>query len=136
MRAMPTPFPELLYLSLLAPFILRATAGIIFATVGFEQLKYRNEIASHLTPWLGNLAGTAVLTVAALEIFVAASLLPGYLTQVGALIGAVLAFKLALFKKRLGDLAPYSRAAYILLFAICLSLIVSGAGAYAIDYPL
>ena len=60
----------------------------------------------------------------------------GYYTQIAALLGAIGAFKAFLFTKRYPEIIPFSRSTYILLIAILLSLLLTGAGAIAFDLRL
>src|SRR3989344_279576 len=102
------PFPELLMYSLLGPFILRVVVGLIFIDLGF--LKFRSEkerwLASFETLRLRP-ADLLLPIYALLQIVGGALLVIGLWTQVAALI-----------------------------FIISLSLLLTGAGTYAIDIPL
>ena len=131
------PFPDLLDFSLVAPAILRLVVGLIFLNLGI--LKLRREKGR----WLRSLttlrlkpARTLVALFALIEIVGGAMLLVGFLTQIAALVLAL--FVLAELIVEL--LAPEALARtlpfYLLLFAISLSLLFSGAGFFAFDVPL
>ena len=76
-----------------------------------------------------------VLT-ALVELIVGGALIAGAYTQLAAIAGAMLALKYFIWKRRYPHFFPLSRSASALLFVICLSLIVTGAGAFAMDLPL
>lgn len=131
------PFPGLLDFALVAPAILRFTVALIFLNLGALKLRQENG------RWLRSLTtlrlkpARGLLTLfAIIEIAGGAMLLAGFLTQVAALVLAL--FVLAEFIIEL--LAPEALARtlpfYLLLFAISLSLLFSGAGFFALDLPL
>lgn len=64
------------------------------------------------------------------------ALLIGFLTQVAALVGMCITLLLLYARKRYSVIAEESAACYVLIIAMCLSLLLSGAGAIAIDIPL
>lgn len=107
-------FPDLL-LPFLAPTLLRMGAAVAFAAIAFYHWK-RADTPTWRT-WL----------FVALHGGVAAGLAFGYYTQVAALAGIALAARHAWCA---------NRAAGLLLALVCLSLFVSGAGAFAFDLPL
>jgi uncharacterized membrane protein YphA (DoxX/SURF4 family) len=116
------PFPQLLVYSTMAPLILRIVLGLIFVDLGWIKLRTRRLS-------LPSLLGL-------LEVIGAIMLIVGFYTQIAALgfliltgIELYIEWKDAAVLK--GDLVFY-----ILLFAISLSLLLTGAGAYAKDIPL
>jgi putative oxidoreductase len=130
-------FPTLLTYSFVAPTILRAVVGLIFLDLGLLKFKGERErwIASfealHLKPsgFLVQLLGVIEL-VGGLFIFI------GLYTQVSAIVLGVFTtlemyaeYKDALLLKR-------NFTFYLLILAILVSLIFTGAGAYAFDIPL
>jgi hypothetical protein len=60
----------------------------------------------------------------------------GLWTQAAAIVGILLSLKHGLAPRKYSAIIPLSRAAFLLLFVICLSLLVTGAGALAFDLPL
>lgn len=131
------PFPELLNYALLAPFLLRVLLGLIFLDLG--MLKFRTEkarwIASfetlHIRP-----ADLFVLLYASLQVLGAALLFLGLWTQVAALF-FVLSTGAELFvETRAQSVLKRDYTFYLTLFVISLSLLLTGAGAYAFDIPL
>jgi uncharacterized membrane protein YphA (DoxX/SURF4 family) len=132
------PFPEILFLDPLAPFILRTAVGIIFLLIGYSHLtKERREgIASDLRLKWGATGTFFIWVIGIAEILSGLSLILGLLTQIGALVGGIISIKLLWLRKTYTKIAPHSSAFYTLLFIVCLSLLFTGAGAFAFDLPL
>lgn len=107
-------FPELLFLSLFAPFIFRVTLAILFG----------------LASWVRFKKGLFVLSIA--EALVAILLFIGAWTQLAAL-GALVLLGIYLYSQ---SLAPYTRSTLLLALPIAFSLLITGAGAFAFDLPL
>ena len=131
------PFPELLTYSLLAPFILRLIAGLIFIDLGV--LAFKNEKKR----WLASLSTLkvpnpklAIKIFGGIEIIGGIMLLIGFYTQVAALVLALLTFAESYIEYKQPEVLKRNFVFYIMLLAIILSLLFSGAGAFAIDLPL
>jgi uncharacterized membrane protein YphA (DoxX/SURF4 family) len=77
-----------------------------------------------------------VALLATIEIVSGAFLVVGYLTQIAALVMAVILFAEAYVELRDGALLKRDIVFYILLLVICISLIFTGAGVFAFDLPL
>lgn len=130
-------FPTLLNYALLAPFILRVVLGLIFLDLGF--LKFRSEkkgwIASfetlHLRP-----ADLFVVLYGALQIIGGLLLLVGLWTQGVALMFALFTGVEFYIEWGAREVLKRDLVFYLLLFTISISLLLTGAGAYAIDLPL
>ena len=131
------PFPELLNYSLLAPFVLRVVLGLIFLDVG--ALKFRSEkarwIASFNTLGLRP-ADFFVPLYGLLQIVGGLMLLLGLWTQVAALGFALFTFAELYVEWEAGDVLKRDLTFYLLVFVISLSLLITGAGAFAFDIPL
>ena len=130
-------FPSLLIFGIFAPFILRVAVGVYLFYTGWrhfggEQESITKEIARKVGPY----AKPVALFTALVEIVVGLSLIAGFLTQVAALIGMVYALKMIWFKKDCPVLVKHERVFYVILFVILLSLLLTGAGAPAVDLPL
>lgn len=123
-----TIFPDLLTFSFFAPTILRVFAGAFFIYGALALVKRTRVHVSESKP----IAWYFVVA----ETFIGASLLVGAWTQIGALLGFFFSLKLMYFANKKPHLAPESGFAYFLLAGICLSLLVSTAGAFAFDLPL
>jgi len=133
-----TLFPELLTFGILASFILRLVVGFYFLNEGFTNLgtERRKACSTLLKLEWGFLGSISVWMFGILEVFVGLSLVFGLFTQVGAIIALIIALKLFVIRERYPMIAQESNMFYVLLIAISLSLLFSGAGAFAIDLPL
>ena len=130
-------FPDLLTLSQLSPLILRVVLGFIAINLGFLKLG-KEQIA-----WLElfetiNIHPTKFFLklFAFIEIVGGLMLIVGAYTQITAIVFAILFFCEAVLDYRESELEERDLTFYILVFAISLSLIFLGAGAFAIDLPL
>ena len=131
------PFPDLLTYSLLAPFIIRVVAGLVFVNLG--ALDFKNEKNS----WRISLntlrvpnPSLAVKILGAIEIAGGVMLLFGFYTQVAALILGLLTLAEIYVEYRDPAILKRNFVFYLLILSILLSLLLSGAGAFAIDLPL
>lgn len=133
------PFPDLLILGLLAPFVLRLALGGLFLWSARQHLlpemHERIGVAFRGAAW--NIFGARIAWYyAAAEVIIGTMFILGFLMQIAALLGIVAALKSMLFRKRYPVLAEQSIAHHTLVIAVCVSLMLSGAGAIAIDLPL
>lgn len=128
-------FPQLFYLSFFIPALLRVAVAIIFFLIAWHTYTRRDELAEVQLPVVGKAAWAAWFAVV-VEAAIGLCLLLGYYTQLAAAVGALAALKFFILKRRIGGYAPISRTASFLLLIICLTLIISGAGAFALDVPL
>ncbi len=129
-------FPDLLIYGILAPTLIRISLGSALLYLGVEHVRSRKEIAHVLLPLMGKSAKGAGVFLAAIEIVAGMLLVVGAWTQIAALVAALLALKSLFIKRSLHSLCPLSRASYLLLLIMTLSLLLSGAGAFAFDLPL
>ena len=130
------PFPDLLVLSLLAPFILRIAVGIIFLNSGYARAKkdYVN-IAEVSAKPIWSPSNILIMWFGILEILIGLSLLFGFLTQIGALLGIFISGFILSGRGRV-SYATQPQVFYVVILSVCLSLMLSGAGALALDLPL
>lgn len=129
-------FPDLLWLGIFAPFILRIALGLILFLTSFHQLVDRRRASTDrfLKAWPKH-GYTILWTVSVIEIVLGLSLVAGMYTQVTALLTALLSVLALLSRKyRLATLRDI--LFYTLMLAISLSLVITGAGAFAFDIPL
>ena len=110
-------FPQILFLAPLAAFVIRLALALLFA---YSSWKHASAASSLLRFF------------ALLEIAVAAALVAGASTQLVALVAALL-LAASFFR---ADLAVSTRTATLLALAMCASLFLTGAGAFAVDLPL
>lgn len=131
------PFPELLAFSLFGPLILRILLGLIFIDLGF--LKFRGEKERWLASFetLGLYPTDLFLPLyALLQIIGGLLLLLGLWTQVVAMVFAIFSGLELYVEWKARDILKRDMVFYLLIFTISLSLLLTGAGAYAIDIPL
>ncbi len=131
------PFPSLLTYSTLAPFILRLVLAFIVLDLGFlkfgkEKLRWLASFeALHLKPvdiWLKVLA--------LVDVVGGIMLLVGWYTQIAALAFVILFGAEFYVEWKEGPILRRDLTFYFLVLAISISLLLSGAGAYAFDIPL
>ncbi len=130
-------FPELLTLEPLAPLILRVALGLIVMNIGY--LKWKSEGPQFKIFFEAlNLPNkdSVIKGFGLLEVIVGLSLFVGIFTQLAALI-LVLISGIELFAEyKESSLVKRDIVFYILVFAISLSLLFTGAGAFSFDLPL
>lgn len=110
-------FPELLFLSPLAPFLIRVALGVLFAFTAWTHVQ-RQDLASRI--------------LSILEFAIAAALITGAWTQPAALLGGIVT-AVWFFQP---TSRVFARSTVLLALIMSLSLIVTGAGAFAFDLPL
>lgn len=131
------PFPELLYLSFFAPTLLRVAAAICIGYTAYYIFKRRDAATEVDLPIIGKPAMFLVWFVVGVNMLVAIALFFGYGTQIAAIVGGLIALKYGFFlPKRIQNIVPLSRGGYLLVFIICMSLLISGAGQLAMDIRL
>ena len=136
-KAMLNPFPELLMYSSFGPLILRVILGLIFIDLGI--LKFRGEKEGWLASFetLGLRPTNLFLPLyALLQIIGGVFLLIGLWTQVAALTFVIFSGIELYVEWQVREILKRDMVFYLLIFVISLSLLVTGAGAYAIDIPL
>lgn len=130
-------FPSLMTYSLLSPFILRVVVGIIALDLGYLKLGKENRSwkelfeVIHFRP-----AKFFVWLLAIIEIIGGIMLILGAYTQVVAIIFSVAFFCESVIEHREEALEKRNLPFYILMLVICVSLIFTGAGAFALDSAL
>jgi|TARA_B100000315_G_C14461435_1_gene533920 uncharacterized membrane protein YphA (DoxX/SURF4 family) len=111
--------------------------GIILLSDGYSYFtKNKSRIADDMSKSFGNFGRYAYLYVGGAEIIIGLALIGGYFTQVAALLGIILILKIFYMKKKAPSLSLHENMSYILMLAVLASLLVTGAGAFAIDLPL
>ncbi|TSC84514.1 MAG: putative oxidoreductase [Parcubacteria group bacterium Gr01-1014_17] len=130
-------FPDLLAFGLFAPFLLRATLGLVFISFGkFKLGRGRTEKTAFFES-LGWKPGSYVAaTLGIIEIAVGVLLLIGLYTQIAALVAAIISLGALILKRKTTNGIESSSGFLTLLCIISLSLLVSGAGFFAFDFPL
>jgi len=128
-------FPELLFLSPLAPTLIRFGAGVVLLLLAWDHFERRNELAGERYLVVGGGMWIPVIT-AIVECGIALALLFGAYTQVAAILAAAAALKQFVWHYQYPRFFTLSRTSSALLFVMALSLIFTGAGAFAFDLPL
>ncbi|MBN2093982.1 MAG: DoxX family protein [Candidatus Zambryskibacteria bacterium] len=130
-------FPELLTYSFFAPFILRIVAGLVFIDLGI--LIFKGEKAT----WINSFRTLripkpelAAKILGIVEIIGGAMLIIGLYTQIVVLILAVIIFAAGYIEYHRPEILKRDLIFYVMLLVILLSLLLTGAGAFAFDLPL
>lgn len=110
-------FPSLLFLAPFSAFLIRIALGLVFIFAGWKHIAREEK-------------GPRVLS--AFEFATAVSLASGAWTQVGALLGIIVAF----LWLTLPHYRVISKIAVMLSLVMCISLLVTGGGVIAFDLPL
>jgi len=118
-------FPSFLTYQLAGPLIIRLVLGTSLIYAGYQKIRDRGQSSgsnSRIYGWV--------------EIVISVFLIIGLFTQLAALLNAIiLVIKLA-FKAKEGKLLSDGVNYYILLLAMCISLMLTGPGFWAFDLPL
>lgn len=132
-----SPFPVLLSFGLLAPFLIRVLLGIFFVRYGWFKIgKGRGEKIVFFEKAGLHPGNIFVLISGITEIVGGIMLILGLYTQVAAIVLSLIIFGAVIIKFRRPTILTADMDFYILLFATTLSLLFSGAGAFAFDLPL
>ena len=129
-------FPQLLFLAPLGTTLVRIAAGICVLYIGYRVVTEKDLYAQEHFPIVGHPAAWMLWIAAVITLVTGALITIGLYTQGAAILGALIGIKIAIFNRRYAALMPISASAALLLTAICLSLLISGAGAFAFDLPL
>lgn len=130
-------FPNLLILGLLAPTILRITAGLLFARFGLLKLTKDKQSKIMFFETIGLRPAIFWLwLVALIEIISGLFIFAGFLTQISSIIAGIIMFISIVIKIIKPKALPNTLDFYILFFVVFISLILSGAGLFAFDMPL
>ena len=130
------PFPELLFLSLFAPFFLRVGLGLTLFFTSFYQLVEKKADAQRrfVSEW-PKMGVRYLWIVGVSEVIIGLSLVAGLWVQYFALLSAVVS-GIAIFSRKFHRATNRHMTFFVLVFAMSLSLIVTGAGKFALDAPL
>lgn len=121
--------------SIFAPTLLRVAVAIAFLYGAYAQFHRFDELSRVRLPLVGG--GAWIITCSIfIHAIVGGMLLLGYYTQIAALVGAVGALKGIAYAKRYPRLFVFCRLEYFYIAVICLSLLLTGAGALAFDIRL
>jgi uncharacterized membrane protein YphA (DoxX/SURF4 family) len=129
-------FPGILYLAPFSATILRFGAGICFIYIGYSLLVRRRELAAIRLPIIGHPPVWLICVAGLITVLDGIALFVGYGTQLAAIVGMLIALKHLSLYGRWSAVRPFERSTYALLFLICLTLLISGAGPLGFDLPL
>jgi hypothetical protein len=110
-------FPELLFLSPFAAFLIRIALAAVFGWSALSRIRH---------------GGALLKAFGVIDALLAAAFLVGFSTQLAAIIGAICTAAW-LIKT---DWNPYPKSTAALALVMCASLLVLGAGPFAFDLPL
>ena len=119
-------FPSILFLAPLGAVVIRVSVASLFALAAYNRFRFP----------VHGIEGTVSLfayTIGVFETLSALSLAVGYWAQPGALL-AMITLATWFFMGR--PTRAYPLTTVILMFAICVSILVTGPGAFAFDLPL
>ena len=130
------PFPELLWLSIMVPFILRLTLGGVFLFEGYKRLVIKRDQFLSLFKERWTQKGGALLWIfGVLEILIGGLFIVGLYTQIAALFAIIIVLA-AVFVRHGSLFLVRGKMVQLFIFVISLSLLLSGAGPFAFDLPL
>ena len=118
-------FPYLLSYQQISPFLIRIALGVTLAYFGYRKMMGQGESSGSNSKIYG-----------AIEIIIAFFLIIGLWTQLAALLNAVILLIKLGWKIKEGKFLTDGVNYYILLLVMAISLIFTGPGFLAIDYPL
>ncbi|MGB8815920.1 MAG: DoxX family membrane protein [Minisyncoccia bacterium] len=130
-------FPDLLTYSMFAPLILRAVLGLIMINLGFLKFGAEKERWGNLFDFTGLRPSLWFVKIFALvEIIGGLMLIAGIYIQIVALVFILITLSELILELEEEVLIKRNFPFYLLLFTISVSLIFSGAGAFAFDLHL
>lgn len=124
------------YLALLAYFVLRFGAGIILIHLALRCYNNRHNMAACVHDTFQSIAYPSVVLLIVGKLSIGLLFLLGFYTQYAAIALILMSFDL-IFTRRIfasNDLPP--RIFYVLLLFVGISLLITGAGAFAVDLPI
>ncbi len=132
-----TLFPELLSFSLFSPLLLRIASGVLIYHIGHATItkSYRG-LDSLVPPQYARYTLSISRIVGGIFCVGGISIGIGLFTQGVAMLFAVLLSFFFTLGYRSPQILPLSRTSLVLIIVILLSLMLSGAGLYAVDLPL
>jgi putative oxidoreductase len=130
-------FPQLLTYSFFAPFLLRIVAGAIFVWYGYGKLVLDADKKSKFFESIKMKPGWLYVWIFGLiELIGGVFIIVGFMTQLVSLVFALISLACFFIKWKNPDSLTTSKMAYVLLFVIFVSLILTGPGFKSFDLPL
>lgn len=130
-------FPDFLYLNFFAPLVIRVVLGLVFILFAYEKLFSRRMEKVEFFEKIGLKPGrTFVVIFGIVEAIAGAFLIVGFLTQIAALAAGLISLGALCAKLKDKSCLNEHWTYYLLLLAVAVSLLFTGAGAWAFDLPL
>lgn len=130
------PFPELLVLGILVPTLLRfAVGGILFA-IGYLTLTKRRARLAEFFTHNGYPASRALpFILGIIEVIFGAFLIIGFSTQIVSLLSIYICINLILLYRQENNISFVNIGGLCVMIFVLMSLVISGAGLFAVDLP-
>lgn len=131
-------FPELLNYTILAPTIIRFLLSFVLITIGVSIIKptTRALFAAYFSSKEYPLAAFLPWKFAIVQILLGLFFFFGFFTQISSLIAMYVFFSLFYIENRAEKILPHTSDFYLVMIIISLTLLFTGAGAFAVDLPL
>ncbi|HUO56248.1 MAG TPA: hypothetical protein VMU27_02335 [Candidatus Paceibacterota bacterium] len=129
-------FPGLLFLAPFSATILRVGAGLSFIYIGCALIVRRDSIKGIDFPMVHYMSSWLIIVAGGMTLLDGFAILVGFGTQLAAIIGMLISLKHVLLSRRFDGVQTLARSTNILLFLMCLSLLITGAGPFGFDLPL
>jgi uncharacterized membrane protein YphA (DoxX/SURF4 family) len=130
-------FPELLNYAILGPTLLRLVLAFTLITIGIDTIQNKRPLfAAYFSSKEYPLASFLPWKFAIAEIILGLFFIFGFFTQIAALIAIYVLFSLFYIENRAEKILPHTSTFYLVMIAVALSLLFTGAGAFAVDLPL
>lgn len=123
----------------LAPFaylLLRVCLGLVLLRLGVTHIHHRHELKAMFTFTFFPYGLFFTWYLGVVELVIGILFLAGFLTQLVALLSALLALKFIVMHRRFTHPLIPSRLTYLFMLCISLSLLITGAGIFAFDLPI
>lgn len=114
-------FPALITYNLLAPVIIRLVLGVVFGYIGHHRIKTKEK---------------GLVLFGMIHVIIGILFFVGLMTQVAAIVASIILVVQLAHKVKSKAFLTDGVNYYILLLAMSLSLIFSGSGLWALDWPL
>jgi uncharacterized membrane protein YphA (DoxX/SURF4 family) len=125
------------FLSALSPTFLRLIVGCYFLYIAWFVSTEKDALMQiRGIPLVGHMQSWMIPVSVFFTGLIGALLIIGLQTGVAALVGIILCIKHWYGTRDYAQYLPFSKATYILLLALCLSLLITGPGLFAVDSPL
>lgn len=129
-------FPQLLFLTPAAIALLRVVTGAYVLYVAWHISERRSALSHEKYPIIGKAPEWLIVPAAFLYAIVGGLLVVGAWTQIAALGAALGMLKLSILSRSHPSLTVLPVSTYLVLLAVSLALVCTGAGAFAFDLPL